>query len=926
VVAPGEPQIIVQDFVTPDPRLELATPQGAQRLSEVELSFDGRYRMEIFDRRYRVFDRTSGAKIVDRSGVKPRFSPSGRFVIASIGDAEKLYPTNFEVIDLVVGATVATVGGPIVGWSNGDALLLDGGRAYQSVGLFNTLVDPVTSTGGANTNWVGFFPGCGTCDAWTGSNILIDWDHLTVLRGDSDNAAAKAIAFLASGHKVDASLLDDEIGSLKALLGRVYGRPDLTLAKGWASNSTLALTHVGRGYDSYVGDGNSLQPAQPGRASQTKFLAPRRLALAEGHVLRPDDLRPANGSLGQSRGLWGAAVPARAAALDFGYVAEELGKLGLRLRPATPITEVAIPKTNGDVMRDWPSGLKVEVLQANASLEAWFSEGEMIVAAWRLENQGTNYLLLQHGDVAMTVNGAHDLRFDLLVLNGATRGRIQTFKEIGGLFSRFVGRDHTVARPMIMGDDRLVIAIPGTGKAAIVELANGLRASTIEMIEPTLLCGFYRAMGRALVVQSNCDGQFFLYDAAAASRPMLSGRIVDDELIVYDAQGYYTATYEGAHYVHIAFPGLGGVHSFEQFAKILNRPDLIRGIVQGTRSRLPPPALLPPPTLELTAATETPSGLMVTGTAKSDSGLSMLELYEDGRLEERRELTGPRFDQTINIIRRPHARTVTAVAIDVDGFRSRPATLELPAKAGAANVLHVVAVGVDEYEKLPRLKGARYDAESLVETLKSAGLSYYHEVRTTLRVNRDAAPAAVQTDISAAIQAAGANDTIMVFFAGHGGVSGDGRYFMATSQTDPHRLPETAIDWQEMAHLLGKARGRVIVIIDACHSGQTGIIQSTNDEAVASLATATDAPMVVLAASKGRQSSEEMPHSSGGVFTQSLTRLLGRDRSGVDVNGDGVLEISELYRKLKPLVEVTTNGRQTPWLVLRNVVGDAPLF
>ena len=66
-VAAGEPQITVQDFVATDPKLELAAIDPPQRIQEVELTADGRYRLEIFPRRYRVFDLTSGAKIVDRA-------------------------------------------------------------------------------------------------------------------------------------------------------------------------------------------------------------------------------------------------------------------------------------------------------------------------------------------------------------------------------------------------------------------------------------------------------------------------------------------------------------------------------------------------------------------------------------------------------------------------------------------------------------------------------------------------------------------------------------------------------------------------------------------------------------------------------------------------------------------------------------------
>ncbi len=930
-VAAGEPTIVVQDFVAPDPKLELAATDQPQRIQDVELTADGRYRLETFPRRYRVFDRTSGAKIVDRSGVKPRFSPSGRFVVASIGDPGKLFPTNFEVIDLVAGKPVGNASGPIAAWSNGEALLLDGGHAYQSVSFIGTLIEPELSAEGYAANWPYFSPGCVTCDAWASSNITVDWDGLLSLRGDAGNADAKEAVSLASGRKVDASLDDDEAGQLKAYLQRAYGRAEVILAKGWTSSPALKLTHVGRGYEGYTDEENSLQPTEKGRPSQTAFLAPRRLALADGRILRAEDLKPTQEVRGQTRAAWRSVPARRSIALDSGYVNDELAKLGLQPSPATAIPEVPIPiaDEHSTVIRTWPGALEAEVAALNPSLNTWFKntgdEADVIVAAWRFEDRGTRYLLLQHGDRAMTINGAHDLRFDLLVASGPARSELHTFKEISGLFSQFVGREHTVARVSILEGGRLIVAIPGTGKAAIIELNAAFKASAIAMAEPTLLCGFYGNAGRALVTENNCDGQFFIYDPQRSASPILSGRVVDEELIVYNAQGYYAATYEGAHFVHVGFPGMAGVHSFEQFAHVLDRPDFIRDILGGRRATLPSPALLPPPDLTLTAGPETPAGMEITVEASSGSGLAAIEFHEDGRLELRQPLSGTAVRQTISIAKRPHVRTLTGVAIDSMGFKSRPVTLDLP-RGTAANTLHVVAVGVDDYDRLNPLQGAKADAAALVAGLKTSALAYYRDVKTTMRADRAATAAIIQADLRAAVEAAGPDDTILVFFAGHGGGSDDGRYFMALSQSDPDRLPETAFDWQTMADILSQARGRVIVIIDACHSGQTGTVQGTNDAAVASLATKTAAPMVVFAASKGRQSSEEMAGQSGGVFTQTLARLLSRDRAATDSNGDGVLEVSELYRALKVAVEASTDGRQTPWIVRRNMIGDVPLF
>ena len=938
-VAAGSPRIVVQDFVTPDPRQELASSDGAQRLLEVEVSADSRYRLDIFERRYRVFDRSTGAKLAERSGVKPRFSPDGRFVVASVGDADLRYPTNFEVVDLVAGNVVARVGGPIVGWSNGDALLLDGGRAYQALRLVNTLIDPVDNKEGNVASWLTYFPGCGTCDAWTGSNIRIDWDQMAVLRADSGEARAMGIALLAEGRKVETSSFgDEEAVPLHNTLRQIYGQPNVTLAKGWAGTVPLKITHPGRGYDGYTDDDTSLTPEEKGRASQTQFLAPRRLALSEGRVLRAADLQPSG--LGAARDTSPAGpstTPATPTTLEKGYVADELAKLGLKLSPATAIAEIEIPRPAdwGDpVIRPWPDALKAEIAAVNPELQGWFKgrdedDRKIIVGAWRLRTADGEILLLQHGEPAMTVNGAHQIRFDLLAVSGAARGRTQEIAGLGGLFSQYVGREHSIARVFAASDNRSLIAVPGTGKAVVAELTpTQAEPPLVDLTEPTLLCGFHEDTARGLIVQNNCDGQFFVFRPSTGAAPIVSGRVLDNEVIVYSPEGFYASTYEGAHFVHVAFPGLTGVHSFEQFATALEKPDAIRTILERAKPQVPQPVLAPPPGVDVwvRSGAGPNSPLAIDIKAAAASGLAAIEIYEDGGIVQKQSVSGKGKSLTIQLSRRPHVRTVSVVAIDQLGFRSRPATVAIARQAAArTNTLHVIAIGVDTYERLGPLSGARADAEALIGALKSAP-GYYRDVKVTLRTNEAATPEIVRTDIAAAVATATADDTILVFFAGHGGLADDGLYFMATSKTDNDRLAGTAIDWQATAQLLGTAKARVIAVIDACHSGQTGLVTPTNDGAVTSLANATTAPMVVLAASKGRQISEEMPNGGGGVFTQSLARLIARDRDSADLDRDGTLSVSELYRSLKTAVETQTRGRQTPWLVRRNLAGDPPLL
>ena len=89
---------------------------------------------------------------------------------------------------------------------------------------------------------------------------------------------------------------------------------------------------------------------------------------------------------------------------------------------------------------------------------------------------------------------------------------------------------------------------------------------------------------------------------------------------------------------------------------------------------------------------------------------------------------------------------------------------------------------------------------------------------------------------------------------------------------------------------------------------------------------ASGASMVVLSASKGRQFSEENGTAAGGLFTSAFDRIITSERKAFDVDGNGAISISELYRGLKATVVRESRGRQTPWLSRNLIVGDFDLF
>jgi hypothetical protein len=54
--------------------------------------------------------------------------------------------------------------------------------------------------------------------------------------------------------------------------------------------------------------------------------------------------------------------------------------------------------------------------------------------------------------------------------------------------------------------------------------------------------------------------------------------------------------------------------------------------------------------------------------------------------------------------------------------------------------------------------------------------------------------------------------------------------------------------------------------------------------------------------------------------------VLNDNWRSADLSGNGVIEVSELYRALRSMVAGETQGQQTPWLARQDLIGDFALF
>jgi hypothetical protein len=181
-------------------------------------------------------------------------------------------------------------------------------------------------------------------------------------------------------------------------------------------------------------------------------------------------------------------------------------------------------------------------------------------------------------------------------------------------------------------------------------------------------------------------------------------------------------------------------------------------------------------------------------------------------------------------------RWITALAIDTRGIASSPRSLlRTNIKAQSAS-LHAVVVGVDNYpEPALKLNFAESDARRLASALRAKGY-YRAPSNVTDLIGNRATSDAIIGKLEEVVSRADPTDTIVFSFAGHGLQAEDGRYYLTPADFVSYKATETGLSWQRIASALQKTRARVVVILDACHAGLTGVEGlATNDSAADAL-------------------------------------------------------------------------------------------
>jgi hypothetical protein len=422
------------------------------------------------------------------------------------------------------------------------------------------------------------------------------------------------------------------------------------------------------------------------------------------------------------------------------------------------------------------------------------------------------------------------------------------------------------------------------------------------------------------LVQFNGNGLVEIYSCADGTR-VLSGVVADDEFVVMDDRGYFDGSEDATAYMELKIAGLPGRHLLSQFAARLRYPGLAQAVLSG-KAGARPPVLLDPPSLTVSAV---PNGAF-RFEARARGGLKSLDILAGGRLVRSIPLAGPSASLDIAAAELPAVGYASILAVDDDGLTSPPLDLVLPGNGNiSAGRLFGLSIGIDHYFHLRGLdlRFAAADARRIAKATGSSPAFAGTDVRTLL--DGEATEAAILGRLDAMVSTAGPGDTVLLSFAGHGLVGENGGLRLALSNTDPDHLDATTLSIDDITGHVRSAAARVVLLLDACHSGVSERA-ATNDDAVRRFTTSSGAGIAILAASKGRQFSEEVPSLHGGRFSVAIDGALSEDRAAADLDGNGRISLLELYRAVKSEVGNGSQGRQVPWIARNRIYGDFDLF
>lgn len=242
-------------------------------------------------------------------------------------------------------------------------------------------------------------------------------------------------------------------------------------------------------------------------------------------------------------------------------------------------------------------------------------------------------------------------------------------------------------------------------------------------------------------------------------------------------------------------------------------------------------------------------------------------------------------------------------------------------------------IGAEQYQKAPKLRYTVNDVQQISATLMERGGVAAAQIReivdTASTPENRPLRASIMQAMPSFLSQIGAEDSLLVYFSGHGFRDAEGKMYLAPLDCDPANPAPTgiAVEWfrEQLASCPAKFK---LLVLDSCHAGS----EKGDEEAVGVTSKDLGEPfrdltgVVTLASSTADEKSQLWSEKQQSLFSYWLNQAL---KGHADIDGDGAIDIDELNRYVYQNVTHTAKVRfampQTPVRIIRSGTFGVPV-
>lgn len=240
--------------------------------------------------------------------------------------------------------------------------------------------------------------------------------------------------------------------------------------------------------------------------------------------------------------------------------------------------------------------------------------------------------------------------------------------------------------------------------------------------------------------------------------------------------------------------------------------------------------------------------------------------------------------------------------------------------------LYILAIGIGSYTKVDTLTYPDKDAGDFVAVMKKQN-QLYADIQVNLLTNKNATKDNILDGLEWLQKQTTHRDVAMLFLAGHGLEDNAGIFYFLPVDADLTALRRTGLMKAEIQQTVASIAGKVVVFMDACHSGNLMKEVQRRDippdiNAIINELISAENGAVVFSSSTGRQYSLEKAEWNNGAFTKALVEGLS---GGAVTNDSGRISVKSLDAYIAERVKTFTKGEQTPTTNYPPNVPDFPI-